>query len=158
MHDLGMNVRRALLRESSAIAELWLRSRRASVPGIPPPIHPDEDVRTWFRDVVLPDREVWVAETDGVVVGLLVLDGDWVDQLYVEPVRINQGVGSCLLEVAKKQRPTRLRLWTFQANVGARRFYERHGFTAVETTDGDNEEKAPDVRYEWKASDSPPAS
>ena len=37
----------------------------------------------------------------------------------------------------------------FQKNEGARRFYERHGFTAVEWTDGDNEEGAPDVRYRW---------
>ena len=41
-------------------------------------------------------------------------------------------------------------LWTFQSNHGARRFYERHGFVAVQHTDGDNEEGAPDVRYEWR--------
>ena len=29
------------------------------------------------------------------------------------------------------------------------RFYERHGFTAVAATNGDNEEGAPDVRYHW---------
>jgi len=35
----------------------------------------------------------------------------------------------------------------------ARRFYEAHGATAVEFTDGEgNEEKTPDVRYEWKPS------
>jgi hypothetical protein len=42
-----------------------------------------------------------------------------------------------------------VRLWCFQANSGARRFYERHGFVAVEFTDGhDNEEGCPDVLYE----------
>jgi putative acetyltransferase len=42
-----------------------------------------------------------------------------------------------------------LRLWTFQRNAGARRFYERNGFAAVELTDGlGNEEREPDVRYE----------
>ena len=30
------------------------------------------------------------------------------------------------------------------------RFYERHGFTAVEWTDGDNEEGEPDVRMVWR--------
>jgi hypothetical protein len=36
-------------------------------------------------------------------------------------------------------------------NVGARCFYERHGFTAVEMTDGaGNDERQPDVRYAWK--------
>ena len=34
-------------------------------------------------------------------------------------------------------------------NTDARRFYERHGFTAVASSDGsDNEEREPDVRYE----------
>jgi hypothetical protein len=37
--------------------------------------------------------------------------------------------------------------------VRARRFYERHGFVAEATTDGDNEEGAPDVRYRWDAVD-----
>jgi hypothetical protein len=42
-------------------------------------------------------------------------------------------------------------LWTFQANAPARRFYERHGFGAVEFGDGSgNEEGEPDVRYVWE--------
>ena len=40
-------------------------------------------------------------------------------------------------------------LWTFAANTGARRFYERHGFVATRRTDGDNEEGAPDILYVW---------
>ena len=36
-----------------------------------------------------------------------------------------------------------------QRNAGARRFYERNSFVAVEFTDGNgNEEREPDVRYE----------
>jgi GNAT superfamily N-acetyltransferase len=112
-------------------------------------VHSDEEVRSWFERVVLPDREVWVAAVDGAIVGVLVLDGEWLDQLYVEPGWSGRGVGSELLAVAKRQRPAGLRLWTFEANVRARRFYERHGFVATGSTDGDNEEGAPDVRYEW---------
>ena len=58
-------------------------------------------------------------------------------------------LGTRLLDVAKAERPAGLDLWAFQSNTGARRFYERHGFTAVAMTDGDNEEGAPDVRYRW---------
>jgi GNAT superfamily N-acetyltransferase len=55
--------------------------------------------------------------------------------------------------VAKEQRPAGLELWTFQVNESARRFYERHGFTEVEHTDGaGNEEREPDVRYAWRPS------
>ena len=40
-----------------------------------------------------------------------------------------------------------------QQNERARRFYEARGFRAVEFTDGEaNEEKTPDVRYEWRPS------
>ena len=47
-------------------------------------------------------------------------------------------------------RPAGLKLWTFQSNRGARRFYESHGFTAGVSTTGDNEENAPDICYEWR--------
>ena len=42
-----------------------------------------------------------------------------------------------------------IRLYTFQTNAGARRFYERYGFRAIRFTDGRaNEEHCPDVLYE----------
>jgi hypothetical protein len=48
-------------------------------------VHTDDAVRGWIGRV-LPVMEVWVAELpDRAVVGLIVLDADWVDQLYVEP-------------------------------------------------------------------------
>ena len=120
------------------------------MPAVPAPVHDDEDVRRWFREHVFARCEVWLAEQDGRVVGLLVLESDWVDQLYVEPTETGRGIGSELLGVAKRERPAGLRLWTFEANDGARRFYERHGFVATERTDGSgNEERAPDVLYAW---------
>lgn len=62
-----------------------------------------------------------------------------------------KGVGAALLTVAKERRPRGVQLWVFQRNVGARRFYERHGFTLVRLTDGqDNEERVPDALYEWQ--------
>jgi hypothetical protein len=54
-----------------------------------------------------------------------------------------------LLQVAKRAFNC-LQLWTFQRNLGARRFYEARGFELVEGTDGArNEEKEPDARYLW---------
>jgi hypothetical protein len=47
-------------------------------------VHTDDAVRGWIIGRVLPLMEVWVAELpDRAVVGLIVLDADWVDQLYV---------------------------------------------------------------------------
>jgi ribosomal protein S18 acetylase RimI-like enzyme len=41
-------------------------------------------------------------------------------------------------------------LFVFQANAGARRFYEAHGFTLLRLSDGqDNEECCPDALYQW---------
>jgi GNAT superfamily N-acetyltransferase len=97
--------------------------------------------------------ELWIAEDDaGLPVGILVLDGPWVDQLYVEPTMTRHGIGSSLVELAKRERPAGLRLWTFQSNRDTQRFYERHGFVETERTDGsDNEEAAPDILYVWAA-------
>jgi GNAT superfamily N-acetyltransferase len=144
-----MLVRRARLQEADEIAALWLRSRSASIPHIPAPVHTDDEVRAFFEHVVLPEREVWVGDDGDAVVAVLALKDDWVDQLYVEPARTGQGIGQQLIAQAKQRRPRGLRLWTFEANLGARRFYERHGFVIVGSTPGANEEGAPDVCYEW---------
>jgi GNAT superfamily N-acetyltransferase len=151
-----MQVRRARADEAAEIAGVWLRSRAASVPEIPPRVHTEDEVRTWFQEVVLPTREVWVGDDGGAVVAVLVLEDDWIDQLYVEPGRTGGGIGGRLMAVAKRQRPSALRLWTFETNIRARRFYERHGFVATDSTAGDNEEGAPDVRYEWSPSTAAP--
>ena len=48
-------------------------------------------------------------------------------------------------------RPDGFSLWVFHQNERARAFYEAHGAVAVELTDGArDEERTPDVRYEWK--------
>ncbi len=145
-----MLIRSARADDGLAIAEVWLRSRYASVPAIPAPVHTDDDVRRYFREIVLPSHDVWVAEEGGRLVAVLVLDGDWIEHLYVDPDNWRAGIGTRLLELAKREQPDGLQLWTFQANARARQFYERHGFVASEMTDGENEEGAPDVRYEWR--------
>jgi GNAT superfamily N-acetyltransferase len=144
-------IRRAGVEDARAAAELWLRARRAAIGAIPAPVHADDDVRGWFASHVIPDCELWVAEEgSGRLVGILVLDGEWVDQLYVDPEQTGRGIGRRLLTVAKHERPGGLRLWTFVSKAGAQRFYERHGFVEVERTDGRrNEEGLPDMLYVW---------
>jgi GNAT superfamily N-acetyltransferase len=120
-----------------------------------PKLHTNAETRRWIREEMVPRHEVWVAEEDGRVVGFAALAGDLLGYLYVHPDAQNRGVGTALLGVVKVERPSGFRLWTFQRNEGARRFYERHGLRAVEVTDGSgNEEKEPDVLYEWVAAGS----
>jgi GNAT superfamily N-acetyltransferase len=81
----------------------------------------------------------------------MVLDDGWIDQLYVDPMRTGNGLGSALIDFAKERSPEALDLWTFRSNHGARRFYERHGFIVVGSTEDDNEERAPALHYRWSA-------
>jgi GNAT superfamily N-acetyltransferase len=143
-------IRRAAAGDADAVADLFLRCRHHAVPDIPPLAFPDDSVRAWLEGVVRQGHEVWVAEA-GDVVGFMLLEDDWVEQLYVDPSWTGQGIGASLLEIAKGRCPGGLQLWAFQSNGRALRFYERHGFVAVERTDGShNQERAPDVRYVWR--------
>ena len=84
------------------------------------------------------------------MIGFVGLGDDSVRHLWVLPRSRTEASGTALLELAKGRRPEGLQLWVFQRNVGARRFYERHGFTLVELTDGSrNEEREPDALYVW---------
>jgi GNAT superfamily N-acetyltransferase len=150
-----MDIRRAVPTEADCLAALWLRSRAASVPAIPPPVHTDEEVRQWFEKVVLPSYEVWVADSEGEVIALMVLNHGEIDQLYVDPDSTGLGIGGTMLERAQSLYPNRLKLWTFQSNFGARRFYEAHGFVAIASTTDENEEQAPDICYEWRSAPTP---
>ncbi len=115
-----------------------------------PHLHSEEETRGFIRNVVLTQRETWVAEQDGRIVGFAALSEGFLEHIYVDPAAQNRGIGSALLEVAKQRRPRGFQLWLFQKNDGARRFYERHGLTLVRVTGGrDNEEREPDALYEW---------
>jgi GNAT superfamily N-acetyltransferase len=145
-----LEFRRAAEADAAEAADVWLRSFTAALPSVRR-AHSDDEVRTWFSDVVVRRYETWVAVNEGSVIGLLVLDGEELNQLYLEPSWRGRGVGDRFMDLAKRQRPDGLALWTFQVNGAAQRFYERHDFVAVEYTDGlCNEEREPDIRYVWR--------
>ena len=144
-----IELRRAIPADAAAIAEVFLDSFHATYDF--PLAHSDDEVRAWIRDRVVARMETWVADDGGHVVAMMVVKPGWIEQLYVAQDRLGAGIGSRLVDLAKAGSPEGLTLWTFQVNARARRFYERHGFVAVETTDGQaNEEHQPDVRYEWR--------
>ncbi|MFI2433847.1 GNAT family N-acetyltransferase [Streptomyces sp. NPDC018693] len=150
--DPDVTLRRATAGDAVAAADVYLRSFGAALPTVVR-AHTDDEVRAYFRDVLIPMRETWVAEAAGTgeVVGLMVLEGESLSQLYLAPEWRGRGMGDRFVALAKERRPQGLSLWTFQVNGPAHRFYERHGFTAAEHTDGSgNEEREPDVRYVWQ--------
>jgi GNAT superfamily N-acetyltransferase len=146
----GVTLRRARPDDGDAIGDVWLSAWRATFDF--PPGHPDEDVRRWLREELVPKHETWVAEAPGGrVVALMAVSDDMVEQLYVAPDHHRAGIGSRLLALAKERRPAGLDLYCFQVNARARRFYEDRGFVAVAFGDGSgNEERQPDIRYAWR--------
>jgi ribosomal protein S18 acetylase RimI-like enzyme len=67
---------------------------------------------------------------------------------------VGQGIGSQLVALAKRTLKPPMRLYCFQENARALRFYERHGFRAIRYGDGrGNEERCPDVLLEWDPSE-----
>jgi GNAT superfamily N-acetyltransferase len=144
-------IRRAETADAPAVTEVYIASRRASAQFIPT-VHSDDETRAWIGGYLLPTLEVWVA-VDGAtsaIVGMMALDGNAIVQLYIAPAWQRRGIGGDFIALAKHERPAHLTLYTFQKNAPARRFHEARGFSAIEFTDGAcNEEREPDVLYEW---------
>jgi len=155
MTELVVRIRRPragdLAAEADATATMYLAARHAMLPGLRDP-HTEAETRAWMRDTVFTRYSVRLAEAGPEIVGFAARDGAWLMQLYLKPGWTGRGIGANLLREmladAKFVTPV-LRLYTFARNDGARRFYERHGFTAVAFSDGSgNQEGEPDVRYE----------
>ena len=72
----------------------------------------------------LKDIRVW---DDGVVKGFILVQDGEVKKLFVEPVLQGHGIGAGLLEYAVEHLGAQP-LWDLEANEGAIRFYQRHGF------------------------------
>lgn len=147
-------LRKATLADATAICNIYLASRKRFV-AFAPLAHSDENICQWIRETLIPTSQVIVAEENGIVVGMMALskkdDIGWIDQLYLSPEVIGRGVGTLLVKTAKSTLGSPIFLHTFQENVKARQFYEKHGFQILKFTDGsENEENCPDVLYEWR--------
>lgn len=93
--------------DANTISTIYLTSRKKYI-HFAPLIHSDDAIFQWIHDILIPNV-------------------NWIDQLYILPKATGHGVGSLLIDKAKSLGRT-IRLHTFQENLNARRFYERHGF------------------------------
>jgi putative acetyltransferase len=110
-----------------------------------PTLHTYDEHLAWFGTRLREDEAYLLGR------GFALLHDDWLTHLYVHPDAIGTGVGHALFEHVTTLRPEGFQFWVFQQNGRARRFYQAHGAVAVEFTDGaGNEERTPDVRYEWR--------
>jgi ribosomal protein S18 acetylase RimI-like enzyme len=149
-----LSLRRATAADVEVLARIQLDARRAAGDLFPPSLHEDAELVPHLLTDVLPSAEAWLAERDGTAAGILVLEGDLIDQLYVDPSAQGSGIGSALLDHAKAVRPDGLRLWVFVSNEPARAFYATRGFVPIGGSDGEaNEEGAPDLLLAWRPRD-----
>ena len=142
-----ISLRRAVANDAVETALLFSAALKSM--SFFPKLHSDDEDHHFVASFI-ENSETWLATDGNQILGLASIRNEWLDHLYVDPAFHNGGAGSTLLRKVKERRPGGFRLWAFQANTGARRFYERHGCRVVRFTDGSrNEEKLPDVLYVW---------
>lgn len=149
--DSSTVIRLANTDDAAAIAGIHLDSRAATMPYLPPQRRGHDEVTRWIEAVVLRDCRTWVAVCDTRVVGYAAVEGDVLEHLYLSPDVLRRGIGTRLLDEARRHSPEGLSLHVFQQNVDARAFYERHGFEITERSDGSNNmEGLPDMVMRWE--------
>ena len=130
--------------EISQILEDWAASNREI-----PVVHNVEE-RADYGRWLLEHTSVTMIHNDSDVVGFLAVEKRIIQALYIKKEFQGFGFGQAAIKFSQKQFEE-LRLWVFQSNIGAQRFYQRLGFQIVEKSDGeDNDYKLPDVFYCWK--------
>lgn len=140
--------RRLLAIEANVAADLH-RLAGALIPGYDTSLHSQAEFHALYTEKVMIDGPVWGGFEAGQLRGFVALQPGWIDHLYVDQAHHRRGIGSALVKLAQGQQDD-FQLYTFQANINARRMYERHGFVVTELTDGQrNEEKMPDATYRW---------
>ena len=130
------------------LLRLWREAFEFGV-GVTDP-HPLSEQRHYFLAQVLPQHRVTLAIRDSRLVGFVAARAESVSQLHVQVGLHRQGIGSALLALSKAQSTGSLWLYAFTQNVRACRFYEKHGFVAVERGFEPNW-RLEDVKYSWSA-------
>jgi GNAT superfamily N-acetyltransferase len=100
---------------------------------------PTDAIRDIWREALdNPEIEVYIAEVSDKAVGSISMGGEFLRTLYVLPSHQSTGVGSALHDFALERLRARgvkcAKLWTLEENWGARRFYERRGWTLTNET------------------------
>jgi GNAT superfamily N-acetyltransferase len=132
---------------------LWRISREKSVPEFQNAKgHFFYEDQGYFRDHILRDDKVWVAELEDRPVAFMAMREDFIDHLYVHPEYQKRGIGKAFLDYARQLSPEHVWLYTLQINTNARLFYEKNGFVAEKFGISPPPESEPDVEYHWRKS------
>ncbi len=130
-------IRRARPDESETLLRIQREAAVAAFAHIFPPDRypfPDDGVRAdWEAAHADPEIEIYLAEVDEEPAGSVAVGYGFLRNLYVLPERQGTGLGSILhdhgLERLRELGYDEAKLWTLEGNHGARRFYERRGWS-----------------------------
>jgi GNAT superfamily N-acetyltransferase len=91
------------------------------------------DLRERINRELAAGWELYVAERNGRIVGMLAIKPleAILDQIFVIPSDQSSGVGTCLLNFAKRAMPMGFTLRMALANRRAARFYEHSGLSVI---------------------------
>ena len=143
-------LRRATPADADAVTRVFLASRAAALPWLPD-LHTAEETRQFIEHVVIGEHRTWVATEGDDVLGFAAVSDGHLEHLYLHPARRRQGIGTLLFRRAQEENPAGFTFFVFTHNSAARAFYERMGCRVVAEGDGrDNEEREPDLTYEWR--------
>lgn len=133
------------------VVRFWFEAVQAAVPELCQRMgYEFNGAREYFKNVVA-ENQMWVYELDGIQVGFLGIQNEFIDRLYVDPKFHRRGIGLALLDHARTLSPKHLWLYTDQANKMSCPFYEKNGFVATKFGVSPPPESEPDVEYHWHA-------
>ena len=128
MTNAHFQLRRYRPEDEDATITLWQRTWQQAYPSI------DFAARvawwrTRWRDELVPNAAIIVAEQEGAPVGFVTIDASgYLDQLVVAPDHWGSEIADRLVNEAKRASPGRITLLVNTDNFRAIRFYERNGF------------------------------
>ena len=126
------NIRKATIDDLARVADIVIFNYRINFY----PIFKNDDY--YFGELQVPALmeqyknavdDMWVYD-DGVIKGVVQIEGREIKRLFVEPVLQGNRIGSELLKFAIEAHGANT-LWALEKNVDAIRFYRRHGFTVT---------------------------
>lgn len=130
------------------LVAMWRAAFERGV-GIVDP-HPLAEQRDYLLREVVPHNDVRLALLEDELVGFVAASAESIAQLYVRIGYQRRGIGTAMVEWAKRQSAGSLWLYTFARNLGARAFYEQQGFVAIAHGFEPTWQLA-DVKYRWPA-------
>ena len=118
--------------DEDAAIELWRRTWQQAYPRI----DFAERVAWWrerWRNELVPQAKIVVAEMDGVLEGFVTVDpkNGYLDQIVVAPEFWGSNIAVMLLDAGKRISPALLELLVNKDNERAIAFYEKNGFVYV---------------------------